>query len=81
MFTETTFIVLTAAAAIGYGLSFILGVVKKQRLAIGVFIAAWFLNLLTIIGNYAVCGHPPFGNMVHVLVFLSLCFQIGRAHV
>ena len=74
MFNETTFIILAATAAFGYGLAFLFGVAKKQRPAIGVFIAAWLLNLLTIIGNYVVCGHPPFGNMVHVLVFLSLCF-------
>ena len=74
MFNETTFVILAATAAIGYGISFIFGIAKRQRPAIGVFIAAWVLNLLTIIGNYVVCGHPPFGNMVHVLVFLSLCF-------
>ena len=74
MFNETTFVILAATAAIGYSISFIFGIAKRQRPAIGVFIAAWVLNLLTIIGNYVVCGHPPFGNMVHVLVFLSLCF-------
>ena len=54
MFNETTFVILAATAAIGYGISFIFGIAKRQRPAIGVFIAAWVLNLLTIIGNYVV---------------------------
>jgi ABC-type transport system involved in cytochrome c biogenesis permease subunit len=34
----------------------------------------WFVNLAIFVLNWIACGQPPFGNMYHVLIFLSLTF-------
>lgn len=61
-------------AALLYGSSFFLALARRHSAGIGVFVLAWLVNALVIAGNYVLCGHPPFGNMYHVLCFLALCF-------
>lgn len=45
-----------------------------RRFSLFLFASGFCLNLLLIVENYVHCGQPPFGNMYHVLCFLSCCF-------
>ncbi|MDD2707420.1 MAG: cytochrome c biogenesis protein CcsA [Verrucomicrobiae bacterium] len=53
------------------GTAFFLG---GNRAGYGLFGCAWLVNALVLVMNGVICGHPPFGNMYHVLIFLSFSF-------
>lgn len=74
MSTEYTITVMLALAvldylAAGFALSY-----GKRVPGMGFFVLGWVINAILLVFNWAVCGHPPFGNMYHVLVVLGLCF-------
>ena len=46
----------------------------KRRSGIALFCTGWGINLSLVALNWVAGGHPPFGNMYHVLIFLGLCF-------
>ena len=62
------------SAALGYGCAVLSWLLRRPRLALSLFCGAWLTNLLAVLANWLLCGHPPLGNMYHVLVVLSLCF-------
>ncbi|MGN0880450.1 MAG: cytochrome c biogenesis protein CcsA [Oligosphaeraceae bacterium] len=62
------------SAALGYGCAALSWLLRRPRLALSLFCGAWLTNLLAVLANWLLCGHPPLGNMYHVLVVLSLCF-------
>lgn len=62
------------SSVIGYGVSAVLAIWGRRRSSFWVFCGAWLANLLVVLSNWLLCGHPPLGNMYHVLVVLSLCF-------
>ena len=47
---------------------------RTCRWGIGLFASAWTLNATIFVINWIACGHPPFGNMYHVLVVLAGLF-------
>ena len=65
---------LLAAAIAGYFAAGILLWTGRNRTGHGAFAIGWSLNALTVLFNWLVCSHPPFGSMYHVLVAVSLCF-------
>ena len=71
---EELMLMLIVLSALLYAVSFVTALAGHDRLSFRVFAAAWLVNAMVIAGNYLLCGHPPFGNMYHVLCFLSLCF-------
>ena len=66
--------ILIALAIAGYGLCFLLLLVKWRRVAWAAGGLAWTANLAIFVVNWIHAGHPPFGNMYHVLVVLAGCF-------
>ncbi len=74
MFTDVSMLILTGFACLLYGIAFVLSLCRRAKASFWVFGLGWIANGLVVIGNYVLCGHPPFGNMYHVLVFWSLCF-------
>jgi cytochrome c-type biogenesis protein CcsB len=71
---ETLVTVLIVGAIVGYASCFLLLLLKQARLAWSFGAAAWAANLTVFVLNWVHSGHPPFGNMYHVLVVLGLCF-------
>jgi ABC-type transport system involved in cytochrome c biogenesis permease subunit len=65
---------LLAISAAGYLLSGVIFILRRNRAAIGLMVAAWLVNLAVFVLNGLIVGHPPFGNMYQVQVVLSLCF-------
>lgn len=65
---------LLVISAIGYLLAGIAFILRRNRAACGLMIAAWLVNLAVFVLNGLMVGHPPFGNMYQVQVVLSLCF-------
>jgi len=62
------------AAAAAYAAAFGLLLARRRRAGFAVFVVGWGLNAALVALNWVAGGHPPFGNMYHVMVFLSLCF-------
>lgn len=71
---ESTIRLLLGACAGLYAASFAGLVLKHRKVGHSLFAAAWGANVLVFILNWRVCGEPPFGNMYHVLIFLSMAF-------
>lgn len=57
-----------------YTLACVFGFLKKYFGAMLCFAGAWCLNLSVFVINWVAGGVPPFGNMFHVMIFLTLCF-------
>lgn len=74
MSTDLIVRVLLWAALIGYALAFAALIVKWRGPGLAVFGIAWALNAALIFANWLIAGHPPLGNMYHVLTFLACCF-------
>ena len=64
---------LVIACIAGYGLAAVLLQLRRRRSGRVLFAAAWLMNGVLILLNWAVGGHPPFANMYHVLTFLAFC--------
>ena len=63
------------ATAAAFYLAAWLGLLRGwKRTGWTLFGAGWMLNAGLIMFNWIVAGEPPFGNMYHVQVVLSLCF-------
>lgn len=71
---EELMLVLIVLSALLYAASFATALKGRAQQSFRAFAAGWLVNAAVIVGNYLLCGHPPFGNMYHVLCFLSLCF-------
>ena len=71
--TEVVRILIGASLAI-YVLSGLLFVLKQRIPGLVALGLAWVVSLVVVAVNWIVGGHPPLGNMYHVLVFLGLCF-------
>ncbi len=67
----TILLILTLAAYLG---AFGLFLTRRGGAGLVVFIGGWAMNAAVVAINWVVGGHPPFGNMYHVMVFLALCF-------
>lgn len=65
---------LLAGALLGYALAGFLFWRNKPDSALRAFGLGWLLNGATVLFNWLVSGHPPFGSMYHVLVAVALCF-------
>ncbi len=62
-------------AALGlYAIAFIPACLRKRTLSGAIMSAGWLANLALFIINWIAAKEPPFGNMYHVMIFLSLCF-------
>ncbi len=71
----TAFLIpLLIASAVGYLLSGILFLLRRNRIAIFVAGAAWLVNLAVIVVNGLIVHDIPLGNMYQVQGVLSLCF-------
>jgi len=75
MTLELTTRTLSIAAAVGYGVSWILSL-RGRRGWTYVMGLAWVLNLMLFAANWVAAGAPPFGNMYHVHVVLALCVPL-----
>ena len=62
---------LVIACIAGYGLAAVLLQLRRRRSGRVLFAAAWLMNGVLILLNWAVGGQPPFANMYHVLTFLA----------
>lgn len=62
------------AAIMGYASAWLFYVLSRPRIATMLYAAAWGLNTAIFLANWVASGHPPFGNMYHVMVALALCF-------
>ena len=71
---DTTVVVLMIAAAGAYLLAFAALCLRLRRVGVGLSGLGWAVNVALLILNWVAGGQPPFGNMYHVMVFLSLCF-------
>ena len=71
---EELMLMLIVLSALFYAVSFVTALAGHDRLSFRVFAAAWLVNAMVIAGNYLLCGHPPFGNMYHVLCFWRCVF-------
>jgi ABC-type transport system involved in cytochrome c biogenesis permease subunit len=70
-----TIVTVMISAALGvYLAAWLIILAGKRKTGIAVFCAGWGLNLSLVVLNWIAGGHPPFGNMYHVLIFLGLCF-------
>ena len=47
---------------------------NRMRTGLNFFLIAWLVNLSIFILNWIIAGEPPFGNMYHVLITISLSF-------
>jgi len=66
---------LLAAAIAVYALAGVLLLKERlRRVGLTVFALGWGVNAALVVVNWVACGEPPFGNLYHVLVFVSLCF-------
>ncbi len=66
-------IFLTVALGL-YTLSFVAAALRKRAVSGAVMGAGWLANLALFTINWIAAQEPPFGNMYHVMIFLSLCF-------
>jgi ABC-type transport system involved in cytochrome c biogenesis permease subunit len=66
--------VAVVAALVAYSASFVLFLFKRERPGWIAGALGWLANLTVFVLNWYHAGHPPFGNMYHVLVVLGLCF-------
>jgi cytochrome c-type biogenesis protein CcsB len=64
----------TFASLATYSGAFVLLLRGRRAGGLSFFAAGWLINAAMIVLNGIACGHPPFGNMYHVLVFLAFCF-------
>ena len=71
---ETIVVGIILATMAVYAAAWITLLTGKQRLGTLLFGAGWIINAGLVALNWVAGGHPPFGNMYHVLIFLSLCF-------
>jgi ABC-type transport system involved in cytochrome c biogenesis permease subunit len=60
--------------ALVYVAAWVLHLIRRVRVARLLLAGGWGVNLAVFVINWVVAGHPPFGSMYHVLVFLALCF-------
>ena len=67
-------LLLLAGALVGYAGAGILFWRNQPGGGLCAFGAGWLFNGLTVLFNWLVSGHPPFGSMYHVLVAVALCF-------
>ncbi len=65
--------ILIIAAISAYALSFATAFIKKKP-ALALFLLGWLINLSVFIMNWIAGGEPPFGNMYHVMIAISLGF-------
>jgi ABC-type transport system involved in cytochrome c biogenesis permease subunit len=63
-----------SAAICVYFAAWVMLCAGKSRNGIALFCTGWGINLSLVALNWVAGGHPPFGNMYHVLIFLGLCF-------
>lgn len=71
---EKIITILLSVAVGAYACSFITMLAKKKKAGFALFTLGWLVNLSIFVLNWIACYHPPFGNMYHVLIFLSLSF-------
>jgi len=58
-----------------YAVSFLVLALKhRKKMGWALFFTGWLVNASVFGLNWVVCDAPPFGNMYHVLVFLSMTF-------
>lgn len=62
------------SAALMNGGAWVCSLLKKSRLAMGLFSLGWLAALGAFTKNWIDGGEPPFGSMYHVQVVLGLCF-------
>jgi len=71
----TSFLIpLQIVSSVGYLLSGILFVLRKNRGALGAWLAAWWVNVAVLVLNGLIVNDIPLGNMYQVQVVLGLCF-------
>lgn len=73
-FLENNISLVLGGICLLYGSAVVVSFLRCQRIAKVIFGLSFVLTLLVIGGNWFGCGHPPFGNMYHVLTVLSACF-------
>lgn len=66
--------ILIGAALVIYVISGLLFLRKKRKPGLVAMGLAWLVSVAVVAINWIAGGHPPLGNMYHVLVFLGLCF-------
>ena len=57
-----------------YANAFLAALFRKRLICSALMPLGWMANLALFIINWIAAQAPPFGNMYHVLIFLSLCF-------
>lgn len=67
-------LVLLCLGIAGYLSAFGVLLSGRRRLGLALMGGGWCVNVSLLVFNGIVAGHPPFGNMYHVLTFLSVCF-------
>ncbi|MFA7230954.1 MAG: cytochrome c biogenesis protein CcsA [Victivallaceae bacterium] len=48
---------------------------KMQKAGMSCYLIAWLFNVSIFVLNWIIAKEPPFGNMYHVLIAISLCFM------
>ncbi len=71
---ESAISVLEILVLTAYGGAFLLFLAQYRGAGFATFTGGWVANACIVAVNWTVGGHPPFGNMYHVMVFLGLCF-------
>ena len=71
---NTTITCLIGAAIVSYAAAFICLIVHRPVVARPLAVLGWLATAAVMLINWIAAGHPPFGNMYHVMTFLSLCF-------
>ncbi|MHB9138907.1 MAG: cytochrome c biogenesis protein CcsA [Victivallaceae bacterium] len=66
--------ILVVSAIMFYAFSSIMAFMNKKKTGLAFFISGWLVNLAIFVLNWINAGEPPFGNMYHVLIVISLCF-------
>ena len=65
---------LLIVSAVGYLLAGVLFLCRRTKIALGLMVAAWLVNLAVIVVNGLIVNDIPLGNMYQVQGVLAFCF-------